>query len=161
MEKTNLSDGLMAQMIEEEAWKSLSGDYPWNESLLEKYKDKVDWEVISSNYSIEWTISMLEKFKGRIDWTGLSGVSSENLLIPDVVERFKDCWDWKVLSGNNNLPIATIRKMADYIDWKELINSRYNDEIFGMSFLKEFEDRIPAFTKTATFWQFLFISLYP
>lgn len=66
---------------------------------------------------------MLEKFKGRIDWTGLSGVSSENLLIPDVVERFKDCWDWKVLSGNNNLPIATIRKMADYIDWKELINS--------------------------------------
>lgn len=144
MEKTNLSDGLMAQMIEEEAWKSLSGDYPWNESLLEKYKDKVDWEVISSNYSIEWTISMLEKFKGRIDWTGLSGVSSENLLIPDVVERFKDCWDWKVLSGNNNLPIATIRKMADYIDWKELINSRYNDEIFGMSFLKEFEDRIPA-----------------
>ena len=81
---------------------------------------------------------MLEKFKGRIDWTGLSGVCSENLLIPDVVER------WKVLSGNNNLPIATIRKMADYIDWKELINSRYNDEIFGMSFLKEFEDRIPA-----------------
>lgn len=42
MEKTNLSDGLMSQMIEEEAWKSLSGDYPWNESLLEKYKDKVD-----------------------------------------------------------------------------------------------------------------------
>ena len=144
MEKTNLNDGLMAQMIEEEAWKSLSGDYPWNESLLEKYKDKVDWEVISSNYSIEWTISMLEKFKGRIDWTGLSALSSENLFIPDVVERFKDCWDWKVLSGNYNLPIATIRKMADYIDWKELINSRYNDEIFGMAFLKEFEDRIPT-----------------
>ena len=34
MEKTNLNDGLMAQMIEEEAWKKLSGDYPWNEARL-------------------------------------------------------------------------------------------------------------------------------
>ena len=37
-----------------------------------------------------------------------------------------------------------LNEFQNNIDWKELINSRYNDEIFGMSFLKEFEDRIPA-----------------
>ena len=52
MEKTNLNDGLMAQMIEEEAWKDLSGDYPWSEALLERFKDKVDWEDVSGNRNV-------------------------------------------------------------------------------------------------------------
>ena len=144
MEKTNLNDGLMAQMIEEEAWKNLSGSYPWNESLLEKYKDKVDWEEVSNNCNVEWTVSLLEKFKGRINWKQLSNTSHKSILTPEVVEKFKDRWDWKELSENTDLPLATIRKMADYIDWRALIDRGYREEIFGMAFLKEFEDRIPA-----------------
>lgn len=144
MEKTNLNDGLMAQMIEEEAWKDLSGDYPWSEALLERFKDKVDWEEVSSNRDVLWTVSMLEKFKNCIDWCALSRTSGKSLLIPEVVEQFKDRWDWKELSENYELPIETIRKMADYIDWKALIDCRYRDDIYSMEFLKEFEERIPA-----------------
>lgn len=142
MEKTNLNDGLIALMVEEEAWRNLSREFKWNESLLEKYKDKVDWEEISSNSDIEWTVPMLEKFKGRLNWKELSGTRQKSLLSPDVVERFKDRWDWKELSNNSELPIATIRKMADYIDWKTLIDT-YRDDL-SPDFLKEFEDRIPA-----------------
>lgn len=144
MEKTNLNDGLMAQMIEEEAWKDLSGDYPWSEALLERFKDKVDWEEVSGNRNVVWTVSMLEKFKNRIDWCELSRTCCKSLLIPEVVEQFKDRWDWKELSENYELPIETIRKMADYIDWKALIDCRYRDDIYSMEFLKEFEERIPA-----------------
>lgn len=36
MEKINLNDGLMAIMLEEEAWKNLSYDFNWTEQLLEK-----------------------------------------------------------------------------------------------------------------------------
>lgn len=153
MEKTNLNDGLMAQMIEEEAWKRLSVDYPWNETLLEKNKDKVDWEEISSNRNMEWTVSMLEKFKARINWKQLSNTCQKSILTPEVVEKFKDRWDWKELSENTDLPIETIRKMADYIDWKALINRGYRDDIFGIAFLKEFEDRIPASAfKDSSLW---------
>lgn len=144
MEKTNLNDGLMAQMIEEEAWKDLSGDYPWSEALLERFKDKVEWEEVSGNRDVVWTVSMLEKFKNRIDWYALSRASGKSLLIPEVVEQFKDRWDWKELSENYELPIETIRKMADYIDWKALIDCRYRDDIYSLEFLKEFEERIPA-----------------
>ena len=144
MEKTNLNDGLMAQMIEEEAWKDLSGDYPWSEALLERFKDKVDWEEVSGNRNVVWTVSMLEKFKNRIDWCELSRTCCKSLLIPEVVEQFKDRWDWTELSENYELPIDTIRKMADYIDWKALIDSRYRDDIYSLEFLKEFEERIPA-----------------
>lgn len=154
MEKTNLNDGLMAQMIEEEAWKDLSGDYPWSEALLERFKDKVDWEEVSSNRDVLWTVSMLEKFKNRIDWCALSRTSGKSLLIPEVVEQFKDRWDWKELSENYELPIETIRKMADYIDWKALIDCRYRDDIYSMEFLKEFEERIPASSfKNSGLWK--------
>ena len=116
MEKTHLNDGLMAQMIEEEAWKDLSGEYPWSEALLERFKDKVDWEAVSSNRDVAWTVTMIEKFKNRINWYELSRTSIKSLLTPEVVEQFKDRWDWKELSGNSDLPIETIRKMADYIE---------------------------------------------
>lgn len=143
MEKNNLTDGLMALMIEEGAWKELSRDYPWNEALLEKYKDKLDWEEVSGNRDIAWTVPMLEKFKGKINWTQLSNTSQKSILSPDVVERFKDRWDWKELSENSDLPIETVRRMADYLDWKNLVERSYRED-FGMAFLKEFEDRIPA-----------------
>ena len=143
MEKNNLTGGLMALMIEEGAWKELSYDYPWNEALLEKYKDKLDWDEVSSNRNVAWTVSMLEKFKGRINWTQLSNTNQKTILRSDVVDRFKDRWDWKELSENSNLPIETVRRMADYIDWKNLIERSCRND-FGMAFLKEFEDRIPA-----------------
>lgn len=154
MEKTNLNDGLMAQMIEEEAWKDLSGNYPWSEALLERFKDKVDWDEVSGNRDAVWTVSMLEKFKNRINWCELSRYCSKSLLIPEVVEQFKDRWDWKELSENSDLPIETIRRMADYIDWKALIDRGYRDDIFGMDFLKEFEERIPASSfKDSELWR--------
>ena len=153
MEKSNLTDGLMALMIEEEAWKNLSADYNWSEALLEKYRDKLDWDEISSNRNIEWTVSMLEKFKRSINWTEFSRYCPKHLLIPEVVERFKDRWDWKELSENTNLPIETIRKMADFIDWKSLVERGYRDD-FGVAFLKEFEDRIPASAfKDSSLWR--------
>lgn len=149
----NLNDGLVAQMIEEEAWKELSGNYPWSEALLERFKDKVDWDAVSGNRDVAWTVSMLEKFKKRINWSRLSGNCSKSMLIPEVIELFKDRWDWKELSENSDLPIETIRKMADYIDWKALID-RYKDDIFGMDFLKEFEERIPASSfKDSCLWR--------
>ena len=39
MEKINLAEGLMAQMMEEEAWKRLSGSFGFTLQMLEKYQD--------------------------------------------------------------------------------------------------------------------------
>lgn len=154
MERTNLYDGLMAEMIEAEAWKDLSSSYPWSEELLDRYKDKVDWESVSSNRNVSWTVSMLEKFKKRINWYELSRYCIKTMLVPEILERFKDRWDWREISENNELPLDSIRKMADYIDWKALIERAYRDDIFGLEFLKEFEDRIPAASfKDSNLWR--------
>ena len=145
MEKTSLNEGIMALILEEEAWKQLSFDLAWTEPLLEKYQDKVDWEAVCNNSSVLWNVSMLEKFRHKIDWKALSGSAQTSILSPEVVSRFAACWDWNELSGNNNLPVDTIEKMADRIVWKALLNSyHYNDRFFSSEFFRKFEKHITA-----------------
>ena len=43
MEKINLCEGVVAQMMDTEAWGNVSGDFPFSEAQLEKYADKLDW----------------------------------------------------------------------------------------------------------------------
>ena len=56
-----LSNDFMQEIAKEEAWKELSSDFKWTESLLEKYQDKVDWQEVSENRDILWTIPMIQK----------------------------------------------------------------------------------------------------
>ena len=72
MEKNNNDEGML-QMLTEEAWKYLSEDLEWTETLLEKYADKVDWKAISENRNVFWTVPMLKKFSKKVDWKVLSG----------------------------------------------------------------------------------------
>lgn len=145
MEKTRFDDTLLDAMFEERAWKDLSGSFAWTETLLEKYRGKLDWERVTANTEIHWTPSMLERFKHLIDWKEMSRTSISTLLLPEVVERFQDRWDWKELSANGALPFETIERMADRIDWGVLVNTaRYQDSPYTRAFFEKWADRIPA-----------------
>lgn len=144
MEKSKLNQGMLAIQMEEEAWKELSGDIAWTESMLERYKDKVDWEAVCNNSSVHWNVVMLEKFRKQIDWTALSNTRQVSLLTPEIVGQFRTCWDWTVLSLNDELPLETIEAMADCINWKELVNRYDRHNVFGFEFFDRFAEYIPA-----------------
>ena len=144
MEKINLAEGLMAQMMEEEAWKELSRNFGFTLQMLEKYQDRLDWDEISENTYIVWTADILEKFKKRINWTEFSGMCDESVLTLEIVDRFKDYFDWKELSRNNSLPMSVIDKYPDLVEWKELINRYYPDEILTRAFFEKYKEYIPA-----------------
>ena len=137
----------MEKIMEDEAWKKLSSDFPWTEKMLEKFQNKVDWEEVSNNYNMLWTPSMLDKFKWKIDWHQLSGKSSEALMITENIERFKDYWDWKELSVNDSLAWSEqlIERFIDYWDWERLLNNYFLDnKILNNKFFEKYQDRIPA-----------------
>lgn len=56
----------MRNILMEEAWKELSSNFSWSETLLEKYQNSIDWNEISSNNNIRWTIPMIAKFSKRV-----------------------------------------------------------------------------------------------
>lgn len=139
MEKINLCEGVVAQMMDTEAWGNVSENFPFSEAQLEKYADKLDWKEVSGNTNIFWSVQMLEKFKRRIDWTALSRSLQEENVSAELLEKFKDNWNWEELSDNNyslSEQIATeefIRKYSDRIPacdfkdshlWRELVEKK-------------------------------------
>ena len=92
MTTKTLSNEFMQNIATEEAWKELSGDFNWNETMLEKYQDKVDWDEISENRYIRWTIPMMQKFQKKINWNKLSANIDEDILTEGMIEAFKNQW---------------------------------------------------------------------
>ena len=150
MTKT-INDEFMQQVATEQAWKNLSEDLQWTESLLEKYSDKVDWKEISSNKPITWTIPMLQKFSKKIDWKALSECVDEDWFTEAHMEAFKDKWDWTEISSSDFLiSSGLIDKYIDYVDWPVLIgegryyHSEIQSDIFdAIGFYEKYKEHIP------------------
>lgn len=148
MAKKTISNEFMQNIVTEEAWKELSEDFNWSESLLEKYQDKLDWSLVSGNNNIRWTIPMIEKFQKKLDWDKLSETLDEDELTETMIETFKNKWNWHELSGNNsvNLTHELLEKYADQWDWEQIIG-RYGRNIYddnGIDFYERYKDYIPV-----------------
>lgn len=155
---TMISDEFMQQVVTEQAWKNLSEDFAWTETLLERYADKVDWKEISGNRNIVWTVPMLQKFSKRLDWKKLSEHADETWLTEAHLEAFKNKWDWSEIVSNVKLSEALIDKFIDYVDWDALIEAHYGtllqDEDFdGVAFFEKYKKYLPmAKIQTSSLW---------
>ena len=143
-----LSNEFMQKMMTDEAWKELSNDFKWSEALLEKYQDKVDWNEISKNSYICWTIPMIQKFKNRINWEIFSLYIDEEVVTENIIETFKDKWNWHKLSENSGVQLSydLLDKFADLWDWEEII-CRFSNRPFdgkGIEFYERYKEHIPA-----------------
>lgn len=145
-EKTWNDDDFMHQSLDEDAWRQLSGEFPWSEQLLEKYQDKVDWKAVSVNDNMVWTASMLEKFRHFIDWDVLSRCGHQCILTAEMLERFKEYWNWGELSRNDcfDLDYELIDRFIDRWDWKFLIDRYDRRGLFNYEFLERYGAYIPA-----------------
>lgn len=147
METKNVILEYLSQKIEEEAWKKISEQFPWTETLLEKFKNEVKWNRISYNSNILWTTSMLDKFKNLINWDILSYCNNKTLFNSRNLERYKDYWNWQSLSESQEVEFSyeLIDKFIEKWKWEKLINN-YNSSIhilFCKEFLYRYKDYIP------------------
>ena len=139
--------------IDSKAWKYLSERMNWNEQLLNKYKDKVNWEMISGNDDILWTSSMLERFKNLIDWDELSESDNKRTFTTNNLEKYKNCWNWKSLSSNRSVrfSLELIDQFIDNWNWEKLINNSAMEDFFDGYFLKKYNQYIPASISRETY----------
>lgn len=153
-----LSNEFMQKIMNEEAWKELSNDFNWSEALLEKYQDKVNWDEISRNRCIRWTIPMIQKFKNRINWEAFSEYISGESLPENILETFKDKWNWHELTANSEVPLSyeLLDKYADLWDWEEVIDRYYTNfyEGHAIEFYERYKEHIPiAKIQNSRLWQ--------
>jgi hypothetical protein len=148
MEAKNLGNYLTQKLVHKCAMKSVSTEYPLTDEMLKKYRNELDWDEVSDNRNIGWTIEMIDRWENYLNWKIFSQTSNEALLTPEILEKFKDQWDWGELSGNQCLKLTfdLIDKYIDRWDWDRLIN-RWNDEeskIYSWEFLQRYEQHIPV-----------------
>ena len=106
MEANKLGDYLLKETIRKQAMKSISANYPLNNEMLNKYPSELDWEEVSDNDNISWTVAMIDRWKNILNWKVFSQTSNEAILTPEILEKFKDQWDWGELSGNQSLKLT-------------------------------------------------------
>lgn len=147
MATKTLSNDFMQRIADEGAWKELSGELSWTETLLEKYQDKIDWQELPGNSNILWTIPMLQKFKHRINWDKFSRCADEKTLTENCIETFKEKWNWSELSNNYSITNQLLEKFADKWDWDSVIDA-YNNNLFSsdsaIEFYERYKEYIPA-----------------
>jgi len=145
-----LNDGFMNKMLECLAWSEISRDFTFDEQLLAKFQENVDWPNISANSYIRWASTMLEEFKNRIDWDILSSsypcrreycvFSISNL------EKYKEYWNWTNLSKNRYIEfsIEKIERLAQEWDWDILIDNSEFKEMLDIDILFKYKQYISA-----------------
>ena len=136
METNKVNDYLMKKMIQKEAMKRISSDYPLNDELLMKYSKDLDWEEVSGNSNIKWTAAMIDYWGDRLNWKTFSERANEEILIPELIEKFKDRWDWGRLINrgwyNNSCDLYSIEfvnRYAQYIPMEDFENSSLWDAV--------------------------------
>ena len=137
------SNEFLNSVLEDAAWKELSGKLAFTMEMLDKYSKKLDWYEISRNSEILWTFEGLRKFAHKIDWDTFSSNCPESLISESFLEKFADRIDWNSISDRdcfyNNWDL--LEKFADRADWNEII-SNWNIEK-PVEFLNKFENYIP------------------
>lgn len=148
METNKLGDYLLNETIRKQAMKNISQEYPLNDEMLNKYRKELDWEEVSDNDNISWTVAMIDRWENQLNWKVFSQTRNKTLLTAEIIEKFKDQWDWGELSGNQNLKLSfdLIDKYIDRWDWDRLINRWYDNEsnLYSWEFLHRYEQYIPV-----------------
>ena len=90
-------------------------------NILKRIETDKGIEFLCSFENINWSVELIEKYKDQWDWFYLSRNTSLPWSI-ELFEKYKDQWDWRELSENESLPwsIELIEKYKDQWDWRVL-----------------------------------------
>ena len=157
MEKQELNNYLLDKQLRQEAMKEISRSFPLTNEMLNEFSDELDWKEVSRNGHINWTAELIERWAHHIDWFQFSHCANERILTPNIIERFKDKWNWEVLSGNGSFEFSCelIDKYIDRWDWHNLIEILFDGypsrntcnngfkEVSPREFFERYHEHIP------------------
>ena len=137
------SNEFLNSVLEDAAWKELSGKISFTMEMLDNYSKKLDWYEISRNREILWTFDGLLKFSGKIYWDIFSSNFPDSFINEVFLEKFADRIDWNIISDRdcfyNNWYL--LEKFADRADWNKIISNWDIEK--PVEFFNKFENYIP------------------
>ena len=142
MTTSEFNEERFASVREMGIWKRLSADsnFPWSETLIDRYQDKLNWKSLSGNSNVLWTASMLEKYQNQLNWKVLSKRACNGLYSIENLKRFSSNWDWSALTTNVCWTMEKVEEFKDFIDWSNMINNWENSHLYTLEFFEKYKD---------------------
>lgn len=106
----------------------------WTEAIIDRHKDKWNWEYLSKNEALPWSEELIERYLDRWEW-GYADYQkdeiiftlglSDNPALPwssSFINKYKDRWLWLSLSYNEGIPwsLEIINEFYDIWNWRSL-----------------------------------------
>lgn len=71
---------------------SLNKKIKWNEKLIDRYKERLDWDALSRNPALPWNEELYYRFKNKWDTIGLLNstfipINIKKIIIPNYIDR--------------------------------------------------------------------------
>ena len=139
----------------------LSIEIPWTNSIIEKYKDQINWTKFSDRNDVKWN-EVIRKFTNFINWKILSKNENVNWTLYLIVE-YENFIDFKELSSNPKVEWSRLllNRYKEKLDWTKLaLNTGI---IWNSILLSEFKDYVSFYslTRSQTFvWSTEILVLY-
>ena len=111
----------------------ISQEYPFTKQQLNDFGDRLDWELVSYNATINWDREMMVEFGNVLDWKAISGNPSA-FKDANLLDVFSDRLDWKgndeyywdSVANNDGLPWSEdfVKRYESLLNFKKLSNNR-------------------------------------
>lgn len=124
--------------------------------FLSKYKDYLDWNIISRSDRFKPTIQYLSEFKQELNWN-LINERTDIIYNNELIEEFPEYIDWGKASSSIDIIFSVdfVQRYANKWDWKELFENphiaesydvyqnAFKSKVNGVIFLKRFKTENP------------------
>lgn len=115
---------------------SASSDFSLSFDNLEYFKDYLKWTIICKRQDFKVDISILSAFENILDWQRISRMNIA--FTQEMIDRFKEKWDWVALSENPSFRSSGIEKAYKAeLNLMEFYNE-LNDYSWGKPYIYHF-----------------------
>ena len=125
--------------------------FSWTIEQLTIFENYLLWDKISMNQNMIWSENIIDIFCERLDFDWGLPRNNAILFTPQIIEKYKDKWDWMTLTDNPNIPwsFELIEKFKNewawetyefagniglslnhYLPWSEELIDKYIDKWF-------------------------------
>lgn len=115
----------------------------WNDTLIEKYKDVIDWDLLSGNAGVRWSKELIMRYEDRWEWRALSYIIANVLDEMDFRHTlfiFKSSISWSIICQGININPLIVEDYPEYIHWQSLsANTLFN---WSEDFVEKHKDKI-------------------
>lgn len=99
----------------------------WNDDLIHKYRDFIDWDLLSGNLSLRWSKELIMRYEDKWEWRALSYVIAnvlEQIDFRHILFIFKDSISWSIICQGINITPLLVEDYPEHIDWQALSSNK-------------------------------------